>query len=464
MLKSITRFSVNYPVSVSMIIIATLLLGYISFDKLGVDLFPNLHSPRLYVELISGERPPEEMEEKFVDPVESLAIRQSGVVNVSSASRVGVALIEVEYTWEKDMNEAFLDLSKALSSFNQDDDLEEINVTQYDPNSTPVMLVAFQHSENNNLNELRKTAENYVKNELIRLEGIADVEVYGAEEIEVLVETTDYLLNSYNLDIPTLTNRINSYNQSVSGGSIVEMGKRYIVRGLSELEQIEDLEQIIVKMGQPAEESGGERVPVLLKDVASITYSPKEQQNSVLLNGEPCVGLSIYKEMRYNTVRAVEELREVLAEMHKSLPGFKFTVVEDQGNYISSAIGEVSDSLIGGIILAVFVLFLFLRRIGPTAIVSVAIPISIIATFVLMYFTGLTLNIMTLGGLALGAGMLVDNSIVVLENIFRNHEQGLSEKEAAVFGTSQVGGCDCGIHSDHHCGLYPYRLPTRSFR
>ena len=423
-----------------MIIIATLLLGYISFDKLGIDLFPNLHSPRLYIELAAGERPPEEMEDKFVDPVEALAIRQSGVVNVSSTSRVGVALIEVEYTWEKDMNEAFLDLSKALSSFNQDDELEEINITQYDPNSTPVMLVAFQHTETDDLNELRKTAENYVRNELIRLEGIADVEVDGAEEIEVLVETNDYLLNSFNLDISTITSRINSYNQSVSGGSIVEMGKRYIVRGLSELEQIQDLEQIIVKMGQSTEEAENERVPVLLRDVATITFSPKEQQNSVMLNGEPCVGLSIYKEMRYNTVKAVEDLRKALDDMHRSLPGFTFTIVEDQGNYISSAIGEVSDSLIGGIILAVFVLFLFLRRIGPTAIVSVAIPVSIIATFVLMYFTGLTLNIMTLGGLALGAGMLVDNAIVVLENIFRNHEQGLSVKEAAITGTSQVGG------------------------
>ncbi|MCK5135536.1 MAG: efflux RND transporter permease subunit [Bacteroidales bacterium] len=439
-MKSITRFSVNYPVTVSMIILATLLLGFISFDKLGIDLFPNLHSPRLYIELVAGERPPEEMEEKFVDPVESLAIRQSGVVNVSSASRIGVALIEVEYTWEKDMNEAFLDLSKALSSFNQEEDLEEIIITQHDPNSEPVMLVAFQHTETDDLNELRKTAENYVRHELIRLEGIADVEVDGAEEIEVLVETSDYLLSSFDLDIATITNRIESYNQNVSGGSIVEMGKRYIIRGLSELEQIRNLEQVIVKLGQPTEESQGKRIPVLLRDVATITFSPKEQNNAVKLNGEPCVGLSIYKEMRFNTVKAVEELRLALDDMQKALPGFTFTIIEDQGNYISAAIGEVRDSLIFGIILAVFVLLFFLRRIGPTAIISVAIPISIIATFVLMYFTDLTLNIMTLGGLALGAGMLVDNAIVVLENIFRNHEQGNSEKEAAINGTSQVGG------------------------
>ena len=160
MLQSITRFSVRYPVTVSMIILATLLLGYISFGKLGIDLFPNLHSPRLYVEVRSGERPPEEMEDRFVDRIESLSIRQSGVVNVSSVSRVGVARIEVEYTWEKDMNEAFLDLSKALAVFNQDDELDELNITQYDSNAEPVMLVAFRHTENTGLNELRSVAEN----------------------------------------------------------------------------------------------------------------------------------------------------------------------------------------------------------------------------------------------------------------------------------------------------------------
>ncbi|MDA3821042.1 MAG: efflux RND transporter permease subunit, partial [Bacteroidales bacterium] len=396
--------------------------------------------PRLYVEVKSGERPPEEMEDKFVDKMESLAIRQSGVVNVSSVSRVGVAQIEVEYSWEKDMNEAFLDLSKAMAIFNQDDDLDELNITQFDPNADPVMLVAFQHSEGSDLNELRSVAENYVRNELIRLEGIADVEIDGAEEVEVLIETSDYLLKSYNIDLATLSAKINSYNQNISGGSIVEMGRRYIVRGLSELEQIRDLEQVIVKMGPPEDDVTGERVPVLLRDVATISYTPKEMENAVTINGEPCVGLSIYKEMRYNTVKAVDDLRESLDEMEKSLPGFTFTVVEDQGKFISGAVGEVRDSLLGGIILAVFVLMLFLRRIGPTAIVSVAIPISIIATFVLMYFTGLTLNIMTLGGLALGAGMLVDNAIVVLENIFRNHESGSNAADAAVKGTSQVGG------------------------
>jgi len=219
-LKSITKFSVDYPVSVSMIILATLLLGYISFDRLGIELFPDLNNPRLFIELKSGERPPEEIEEKFVDLIEALAIRQSGVSNVSSISRVGVAQIEVEYTWDKNMDEAFLDLSKALSSFNQED-LDEINITQHDPNADPVMLVALQHTETDDLNELRKVAENYVRNELIRLEGIADVEIDGAEEIEVLIETNDYLLKSYNVDLATISNRIQNFNPLIWGEDIL---------------------------------------------------------------------------------------------------------------------------------------------------------------------------------------------------------------------------------------------------
>jgi len=440
MLKSITQFSVKYPVSVSMIILATLLLGYISFDKLGIELFPDLNSPRLFIELKAGERPPEEMEDKFVENVEALAIRQSGVVNVSSVSRVGVAQIEVEYSWEKDMDEAFLDLSKALSSFNQNSDLDEMNITQHDPNADPVMLVAMQHTETDDLNELRKVAENYVRNELIRLEGIADVDIDGAEEMEVVVETNDYLLKSYNVDLATISAKIQNFNQNVSGGSIVEMGKRYVVRGLSELEQIQDLENIIVKISAPDASAPGKRVPVLLKDIAGISLKAKDLENSVRLNGESCVGLSIYKEMRYNTVKAVDDLKLALNKMENALPGFTFTIIEDQGEFVSDAIGEVRDSAVSGIILAVFVLLIFLRRIGPTAIVSAAIPISIIATFSLMYFTGLTLNIMTLGGLALGAGMLVDNSIVVLENIFRKHEAGESAMDSAISGTSEVGG------------------------
>jgi len=440
MIKTLSTFAVKYPVTITMLVLATVLLGYISFRKLGVELFPELNNPRLFIEIKAGERPPEEIEELLVNRIEALVISQSGVIQVSSSSRVGVAQIKVEYSWNKDMDEAFLDLSKALSSFGQDQDIEELNIMQYDPNSEPVMVIALQYDGEGDLNDLRKVAENYIRNDLIRLEGVAAVEIEGKESQEVIVETNEYLIRSYGVNLNTIASRIRSFNQNISGGAVTEMGRRYVVKGISELKDITDLEDIIIAMQTVTAGTSTRRVPVLLRDVAKVYFGSKEMENMVFLNGDPCIGMSIYKETKYNTVKAVQELRASITRLEDALPGYRFTIIQDQGKFISASIGEVSNGALLGMLLAVFVLFFFLRRIEPTFIVSTAIPISILACFTLMYFQNLSLNVMTLGGLALGAGMLVDNAIVVIENIFRNHEEGKTKNEASIVGTSQVGG------------------------
>jgi len=447
--KKLTLFSVNYPVTILMIVLAVLLLGYISFDKLGMDLFPDLRSPRIFVEITSGERPPEEMEKQFVENIEALAIRQSDVVQVTSVTKVGTSQITVEYAWNKDMDEAFLDLQKALNSFAQNMEIDELKITQHDPNTAPVMLVALAHHEITDLNEIRKVAQNYVRNELVRLEGVAEVELSGEEESEIVIETDLYRLESQSLTLDEVSNRIQNFNRSVSGGRISEMGLQYIVKGVGLLQEPADFENLIVgykavasSAGSPASTTGGTTgmAPIFLKDVATVSMANKEPVNIVHLNGKRCIGLSIYKETRFNTVKAVDQINEALQKIGKALPGYELTLVTNQGTFIRDAISEVKDSALYGVVLAVVVLFFFLRRMGTTLIVSLAIPFSIIATFNLMYFNDLTINIMTLGGLALGAGMLVDNAIVVIENIFRHHEGGASAKEAAVNGTAQVGG------------------------
>ena len=440
-MKKLTQFAVNYPVTILMVVLAVVLLGYISFDKLGIDLFPEINNPRLFIELKSGERPPEEMEKQFVENLEALAIRQSDVVQVSSVSKVGTAQITVEYAWTKDMDEAFLDLQKAASAYAQNQDIDEINITQHDPNTTPVMVVGLSHESITDMNELRKVAENYIRNELVRLEGVAEVEVSGAEENEVLIETDQYMLDAFGLTLDELNTRIKNFNQSISGGSITEMGMKYVVKGVSLLTDLSDFENTIV--GYKAITTGdqlAEKAPIYLREVAKISFANKDPENIVRMNGARCLGLSIYKETRFNTVKAVEDVSKALAEMEKALPGYHLKVVSNQGTFINNAIKEVEDTALLGIVLAVIVLFVFLRRIGTTLIVSLAMPISIIATFNLMYFNDLSLNIMTLGGLALGAGMLVDNAIVVMENIFRLRESGMSVKDAAIEGTSQVSG------------------------
>ena len=430
-----------------MLVLAVILLGYISFSKLGIDLFPDLNNPRIFVELKVGERPPEEIEQQFVESIESLAIRQKKVIQVASVTRVGSAQITVEYSWNADMDEAFLDLQKTLTTFSQNSEIDELIITQHDPNAAPVMLLGLSHPQIEDMDELRRIAENYLRNELIRLEGIAEVQLLGQEEKEVVIETNDYLMEAYNLTPSIIAARIRNYNRNASGGSIVEMGRKYIIKGVGEFQSIDEIGNVIVSYTQPQTLAGTaqpgqsiERVPVYLKNVAKLAFKNKDPENIVRIDQQRCMGLAIYKETKFNTVKAVNDLLEALADLRNALPGYELTVIQNQGEFITTAIDEVKQTALIGIILAVIVLYIFLRRIGVTAIISVAIPISVIATFNLMFFKGLSLNIMTLGGLALGAGMLVDNAIVVMENIFRNLESGLSLKEASIQGTAQVGG------------------------
>lgn len=447
-MNQITKFAVKYPVSVLMLTLAICLLGVISYNKLGTDLFPDLKNPALYIDLQVGERPPEEIEKQFVENIEALASRQDGVKNVSSSSQAGSAKITVEYDWDQDMDAAFLDLQRSLSAVSQNTEVTSLNVSRYDANATPVMTLSLTHNEIKDMNELRKIAENYMRSELVRIDGVADIQLNGQENAYIEIKTDAYMLEAFGLTADAIASKIESVNRNVSGGTIVNEDIQYTVKGVNLIKNIADIENIIVAFKEPAADAGSGsanassnvKAPVYLKDVARITSRNKDPENIARFNGERCLGISIYKENKFNTVKVVENIREKLDELRKSMPGYQFNVINDQGEFIGAAIGEVKDSAVMGILLAVLVLYVFLRRINTTLIVSVSIPVSIIATFNLMYFNGLSLNIMTLGGLALGAGMLVDNAIVVMENIFRNLENGLPAREAAVKGASEVSG------------------------
>ncbi len=456
-MRKISEFSVEHPVTVTMIVLGVILLGWISFQRLGIDLFPDLNNPRLFVEIEAGERPPEEMEKQYVADMENLIFTQKGITGVSSVIRVGAARITVKYGWDMDMDEAFLNLQKAAADFGQGVDDLEITITQHDPNSDPVMTFALVNPDVTDMDGPRRIAENYIRNELVRIEGIAGVEISGGETKEVIVLTDSYMLEAYGLSVDEIASKISSYNVEASGGTVTEMGISYLIKGVSVMESVEDIRQIILAWKEPGEgqqlSAGGqqpaamqtaggstEKAPVYLRDVADVSLRNREPENIVRLNGTRCLGLSVYKEMRFNTVDASDNLMAALDRIEKALPGYELVVIQDQGRFINSSIGEVRQTALLGIFLAILILYVFLRRLGTTAIISISIPVSIVATFNLMYFKGLSLNIMTLGGLALGAGMLVDNAIVVVENIVRNIESGMSVKEAAATGTAQVGG------------------------
>jgi HAE1 family hydrophobic/amphiphilic exporter-1 len=440
-MRKLAQFSVRYPTTVLMAVLAVIILGYISFQRLGMDLFPHLNTPRLYVEIEAGERPPEEMETQFVSRLESIAVRGRNVTNVFSSSRVGKALITVEYQWNADMDEAFLDLQKAVGDFGTSSGADSITVTQLDPNARPVVVAAFRHDQITDLDSLRQTAENVIRNDLIRLPGVAAVDLVGERRREILVKTDDGTLEAYGLSMDALASTIQNFNRNLTGGSIVEMGIRYTIRGIGQLTSLDDLRRLIVAYKTPQADTGAiVRTPVYLRDVAEVRYEESEPENIVRFNGQPCLGLEIFKEASYNTTEASRGIRAQLAELEQSMPGYHLEVVQDDAEFIKSAIGEVKDAAIFGGLLAVLVLFFFLRRVSVTAVISVTIPVSLLAVFCLMHFSGLTLNLMTLSGLALCIGNLIDNSIVVVENIFRHVEGGTVVSQACVRGTGEVAG------------------------
>ena len=447
-MRKLVSWAVRKPVTVTMAVLAILLLGKISYDRLSVELLPSMNSPRLFVEIDAGERPPEEIEKQFVRSMESQIARQSDVRSVSSVVKVGTARLTVEYAWRKNMDEAFLDLEKAMNSFSQDSRITDLRISQKDPTTAPIMIIGFSNPDITDMSELRKVADSYVRNELMRVEGVADVSLAGDEFTNLVIETDPYKLKAFNITVDNISSRIQESNQRVSGGRITEQGFQYLVTGSNTLTDETAFGNIIVgyknteaaQGRQVGEFESASMAPIYLRDVATIRFENREPENIVRVNGKRSIGLSVFKEMDYNTVKAVEGVKTTLNKIQKSLPGYECKIISDQATFINNSIGEVKNSALIGIVLAIIVLFVFLRRVGTTLIVAISIPVSIIATFNLMFFSGLTINILTLGGLALGAGMLVDNAIVVIESIFRNQERGLDVRDASIKGTSEVAG------------------------
>src|SRR5688572_32276954 len=282
-----------------MMVLAVLLLGFISFGKLGIELVPELKNPTLFVELKVGIKPPSEVEKQFIESIESIAIRQSGAVEVSSISQTGYGRVTVQYDWSKDMDEAFLDLQKSLSAFSLNDEIDEFVISQFDPNAAPIMIIGIFNPASNDTEALRRVAENNFRNEFVKLPGIAEVRLSGEQEKEVVLETDPDLLASHGLTVNDLVTKIQNYNRSVSGGFIEELGRKYVIKGLGIIEKPEDLQDLVVGyttrqnasaniIGNPetplttntpaaSDASSSEQVPVLLREVAIIKIADKEE-------------------------------------------------------------------------------------------------------------------------------------------------------------------------------------------
>ena len=428
----LTQITAKRPVTTFMFYLAVMLLGFVSLRELSVDLLPDISYPRLSVVTQYPGVAPEEIETLITTPLEAAVSRIPGLRRVESVSKEGISFMALEFSWGTDMDFAMLHTREKLDGAQHTlpEDVEESTIIPLDPQSRPIMILSV--SGERTLLELKEFSEEVIKPRLEQIEGIGSAEIAGGVEREIQVEVDPQLMSLYGLNIGEISRRIDAFNRNIQGGTIRKGRFKYALRIVGEFEQVSEIGEISLKTTE-------ERGVVKLKDVARIEDSIKEREGLTRLNGSESIGILVRKESGANTVEVTRLAREVLDEVREENPQIDILVVSEHAKYIENAISSVLNAIIYGGILAFLILIVFLQDLKTPTIIAVVIPISIIATFNLLYFRDITLNIMSLGGLALGVGMLVDNSIVVSESIFRHKIQGKPLFEAALIGTKEVG-------------------------
>ncbi len=437
-MQALARMATRRPVAICVVASALVILGWTAWGNLPLDLLPDIHSPTIVVSIRSGDRPPAEMERVYGEQVEQRLFTVSGIRDIEQVARTGRIIATVGFDWSADMDFALVEVEKAVGSIRSDPDVDEVLVRRFDPRQSPVMILGLVSTPDGpDLAELRRVARRQVATAFERLEGVAEVRVTGGREEEVQVRVDRYKMEAHDVTLSELESRLRAANVDINAGTLEEGGRVYMVRGLARYRTAEDVSKVIVRYGRDVDDR---RIPVRVSDLATVELADRDISHLVRVEGVEGVGLSIYKEAGSNTVTVSRTVSEALEQLRGDLPGVEVRIVSDEAALVEDAISDVQGAALIGIGLAVLVLVLFLRSAGPTVIVATAVPVSLLGTLFLMRFGGQSLNIMTLGGLALGAGMLVDNAIVVVESIFRRLSEGATIEDAAASGTSNVAG------------------------
>ena len=429
----IVEFSIRRPVTVTMLFVAIAVFGVVSYDQLALNLLPEISYPTLTVRTTYEAAAPAEVEKLISQPIENAVGVVENVVRVSSVSKPETSDVILEFGWNTQMDFAGLDVREKLDQVNLPLDAGDPILLRYDPSTDPIMRISVTGSDR--LATIRYLCEDFVRPEIESIAGVAAVNVSGGLEDEIYIELDEQRIANLNLSITSITNALSQENINTTGGTLREGEGKYLVRTINEFKTVEEINNIIVALKNGA--------PVRLGDVGNASRGYKEREIITRINGQESVQVSVFKAADANTVSVAANVRGKLADLEKSYEGkrdpLKFDVVFDQSGFIKMSVDEVLNTAIFGGILAVIILFLFLRSIKSTLIISLSIPLSVVATFFLMYTSEVSLNIMSLSGLALGIGMLVDNSIVVLESIYRYARLGYGPRAAANRGASEVG-------------------------
>jgi HAE1 family hydrophobic/amphiphilic exporter-1 len=440
----IVEFATRRRVTILMVTVAIVLFGIVSLSRLKLNLLPDLSYPTLTVRTDLPGAAPLELETLITRPIEESVGIIRNVRSVRSVSRAGQADVILEFAWGTDMDLAGIDVREKIDLIQLPLEASRPILLRFDPSTEPVMRYAFVDTDEfaeaspaeagsiERLKSLRRFADDRLKADLESVDGSAAVKISGGYEDEIQIFVDQGKLAQLSLSIDLIARRLGEENVNLSGGRLEQGTQRFLVRTLNEFGSVQQMADSII-----ANVKGR---PVYLRDVASVTSGYKDREAITRVDGRESVELAIYKEGDANTVQLAAGIRARIEELGKALPpGSELVLVYDQSKFISSAIGEVRDAALIGGLLAILVLYLFLRDARATFITGLAIPVSVIGTFVAMYMFDLSLNIMSLGGIALAVGMLVDNAVVVLENIVRHREAGRSRIEAATRGTSEVG-------------------------
>lgn len=428
----ISDISVKRPVAVTMLFLIVLLLGGVSLSKLNLDLFPELNLPMAIAVTSYDGVGPEEIENLITRPIEGAIGTVSGIKNISSTSSMGSSMVMAEYDWGTDMNFAVnqmrekLDLIAAVIP----SDAGKTTLIKLDPNLMPAMVLGFGGEID--LESLDKMANDIVKPRLERVNGVASVSIEGGVQREIRISAAPQRLQAYGLSLDTIISYLRAENRNTSAGTVEEGLREHVVRVTGQFKDVQEIENLKIPLT-----TGGS---IRLGELARVEDTLKDKTIFVYMDGVPCVQVSIQKQTDANIVKVSDAVKKELEDIKKYLP--KETEIKtgfDQAEFVRLSISNVTNNALVGAVLAVFVLILFLRNFRSTLIIGIAIPISVISTFILLYFAGLTLNLISMGGLALGIGMMVDNAIVILENIFRFRQEGYSRVDSAIKGANEVG-------------------------
>ena len=452
--------SIKKPVAISMFYIGIALLGIYAFTRLGVDLLPNVNMPHLMVQTSYSNATPEEVELQVTEPLEAQIGTVPGVKKIKSVSKEGMSVISVDFDWGTDMKYAFLSMREKLDNTNfVNTSIGRPVIIKSDPTSSPIMTLVLttksekkdsltkyidaksggirfidhdsHESEIGKLIKLKEDARSFFKRRFEQIEGLAQAVITGGLEREILVETDPRKLEKYDISFDNISNSLAGANVNQPAGQIIKGTFRFPLRSIGEYQNLKEIEETVITHNK----YGG---VIKIKDVAQVRENFKEREGLTRLNGSETVGFLIYKESTANTVNVAQQVRELIEKLKKEQKDYSLTIVSDNSGFIENAISNVKQEVYFGGILAVMVLFFFLGSLRHIFIIGITIPSSLVLTVLLMYLFDINFNIISLGGMAVGVGMLLDNAIVVIENVVTYTEKGLSLKDASLRGTNEV--------------------------